>query len=256
MTNAILTLFMLTTSIALIFWVIRHIFTASDDTKEPVLPKEEEPNIDELEQNLNHLLEQNRLAVKEENLQQQLQQSKTNIIAGYLRHSKKDLEGYHLFQLILTMIKNQAEDHKIIKLMHHYFPSASTAHLYAMLKSYKKFLQISDKDNCQKELIRDLNRNQLRSTLIYLQQKLNVIINQVPTTLPALQQPLINQAMIIGLIFASFSQFHNTDATEKILRFIASLSPEIFTYWHQPPKKKSLKKSSSPCIVLPTKIKP
>ena len=193
---------------------------------------------------------------KKENLQQQLQTSKTNIIAGYLRQNKKSLEGYHLFQLILALIKNQAEDSKIIKLMRHYFPSASTAHLYAMLKSYKKFLQISRQDNRHKELIRDLNQNNLRSTLIYLQQKLNIILNQIPTTPPAPQQPLINQAMIYGLIFASFSQFYNSVATEKILRLVASLTPELFSYWHQVPKKKSLKKSSSHCIILPHLAKP
>lgn len=250
MLHTLLPLFMLITAIGFIGWFINRVINSIPDTKEPPIS---EPDIDELEKSLNQLLEQHRLEEKTENLQQQLQSSKSNIIAGYLRHSKKDLEGYHLFQLILTLIKNQAEDTKIIKLMRHYFPSASTAHLYAMLKAYKKFLQISSQDNRQKELIKDLNQNKIRSTLIYLQEKLNLIINQVPPTPSALQQPLINQAMILGLIFASFSQFQNPIATEKILRLVASLTPEIFTYWHQVPKKKSLKKSSSTCIILPQK---
>ena len=253
MLHTLLPLFMLIAAIGFFGWLISRIIGSTPNTAEPPAP---EPDIDELEKKLHQLLEQNRLEEKAENLQQQLQSSKSNIIAGYLRHSKKDLEGYHLFQLILTLIKNQAEDTKIIKLMRHYFPSASTAHLYAMLKAYKKFLQISSQDKRQKELISDLNQNKIRSTLIYLQQKLNIIINQVPLTPPALQQPLINQAMILGLIFASFSQFQNPDATEKILRLVASLTPEIFTYWHQIQKKKSLKKSSSSCIVLPQRIKP
>ena len=250
MLNTLLPIFALSAAIGFAGWFINRLSSSVQDTEEPPAP---EPDLDELEQSLNHLLEQNRLAEKKENLQQQLSSSKTNIIAAYLRHSKKDLQGYHLFQLILTLIQNQTEDAKIIKMMRHCFPSASTAHLYAMLNAYKKFLRVSRQDNRQKELLKDLNHNNLRSTLIYLQQKLNIIINQVPSAPPALQQPLINQAMILGLIFAAFSQFQNTVATEKILRLIASLTPEIFTYWHQVPKKKSLKKSSSACIVLPQK---
>jgi hypothetical protein len=249
--NTILPLFILISGIA--FWLISRILGSSSTPQEPQNP---EPNIEELERNLKQLLEQNRLAEKMENLHQELKSSKSNLISGYLQSSKKDLQGFHLFQLILTLIRNQAEDTKIIKLMRHYLPSASTAHLYAMLKSYKKFLQISALDNRQKALIHELNQNNLRSTLIYLQQKLNIILNQIPTTPPALQQPLINQAMILGLIFASFSQFYNPDATEKILRLVASLTPELFSYWHQIPKKKSLKKSSSPCLILPHKAKP
>lgn len=253
MSNTILPLFIMFIGASFICWVISRIFGSASNIKEQTAT---EPDIDELEKSLNRLLEQNRLAEKMENLHQELKSSKSNLISGYLQSNKKDLHGYHLFQLILTLIRNQAEDAKIIKLMRHYLPSASTAHLYAMLKSYKKFLQISRADNRQKALIHDLNQNNLRSTLIYLQQKLNIILNQVPITPPALQQPLINQAMILGLIFASFSQFYNPDATEKILRLVASLTPELFSYWHRIPEKKSLKKSSSSCIILPHKAKP
>lgn len=215
----------------------------------------QEPNLDELEEKLNQLLMQNRQDEKIEALHQELKSSKSNIIASYVQLNKKDLKGYHLFQLILSLIKNQAEDTKIIKILHHYLPSCATAHLYAMLKAYKKFLNLSKQDHCQKELLRDLNQNRLRSTLIYLETKLNQAINQVPLVPPALQQQLINQAMIYGLIFASFSQFYNSSATQKILRLVASLTPELFQYWHLLPQKKSLKKSSPSCFALPSKDK-
>ena len=232
-------------------WLFYH-FTARPTT--PPQPASE-PDLQELEKNLNQLLEQNRLNEKTENLQQQLQSSKSHIIANYLQRNKKDLQGYHLFQLILSLIKNQAEDTKIIKVMHRYFPSCATAHLYAMLNAYKKFLSISRQDGCQKELLRDLNQNHLRSTLVYLEKKLNQIINQVPLTAPALQQPLINQAMIYGLIFASFSQFDNPYATEKILRLVSVLTPELFQYWHRLPPKKTFKKKTNTCMSVSSPIK-
>lgn len=234
--------------------LIYHITAASSATaQETETPSE--PDIDELEKKLEELLIQNHLDEKKEDLQQQLKSSKSNTIASYLQLSHKDLSGYHLFQLILSLIKNQAEDSKIIKIMHRYLPSCATSHLYAMLKAYKKFLNLSQNDNCQKKLISDLNRNHLRSTLIYLENKLNQIINQIPLMPPALQQPLVNQAMIYGLTFASFSQFYNTNATEKILRLAAALTPELFQFWHQTPPKKNIKKAKQTCLALIPKNK-
>jgi len=200
-------------------------------------PVNPEPNIEELEQKLDNLLKNNRLATKTEELQQDLQQTPTHTITAYMQMSKKDLKGFHLFQLIFSLIKNGAEDNKIIKILHHYLPSASRAHLYALLKSCKEFLNISAKDGKQKELIKDLNQNNLKSTLLYLQSKLNYTLNQVATMPPALQQPLIDTAVQYGLIFAGFAEFYNTAATEKILRLCNMLSPELFIYWHKVPKQ-------------------
>ena len=233
--------------------LVYHIINSSAVSSSPQEQETLEPSIDELEKKLEDLLIQNHLDEKKENLHQQLKSSKSNIIASYLQLSHKDLRGYHLFQLILSLIKNQTEDNKIIKIMHRYLPSCATSHLYAMLKAYKKFLNLSQKDNCQKKLLNDLNKNHLRSTLIYLEHKLNQIINKIPLTPPALQQPLVNQAMIYGLIFASFSQFYSTQSTEKILRLAATITPELFRFWHLPPQKKNLKKAKQTCLALTSK---
>lgn len=197
---------------------------------------EEAPNINILEQKLKHLLERNQQSVKTADLQKELQQSKSNTVAAYIKLNKKDLKGFPLFQLIFSLIKNREEDTKIIKVLRHYLPSCATSHLYAILHSFKIFLRISEKDGCQKELLRDLNHNRVRTTLLYLQKKLNQTLNQITSTEPAMQTMLIDRAVIYGLVFASFAEFYDNDATEKILRLVSNLSPNLFKYWHAVPQ--------------------
>lgn len=59
-----------------------------------------EPDIRELEKKLNRLLENNSSAARIDNLQKELQTSKSNTVAAYIKLNKKDLKGFHLFQLI------------------------------------------------------------------------------------------------------------------------------------------------------------
>ncbi len=195
-----------------------------------------EPNINELEEKLKNLIEKNHITNTISNLKEDLKNSSSNTIGGYLKINKQDLKGFHLFQLIFSLIKNNAEDTKILKILRQYLPSCSNSHLYAMLNSFKVFLNISQKDNTQKILLKDLNNNKVRSTLLYLERKLNQTLNETANVPPAMQPLLINQAVIYGLIFASFSEFYDKKTTEKILRLTSQMSPELFKYWHQIPK--------------------
>ena len=218
-----------------IFFIIFDVkFKSHNKSDEPLPPSE--PDINELEQKLQKLIEANNLENKTYDLQQELKQTPTHIISAYIRIDKNHLKGFHFFQLIFSLIKNGAEDNKIIKIMHHHLPSCPTSHLYAMLKSFKEFLSITDQDKKEKILLKDLNQNYLKSTLLYLQDKLNQTLNKVPSMPPALQQPLIDEAVIYGLVFAAFAQFYQPTATEKILRLVNQLAPNIFHYWHTPPK--------------------
>ncbi len=201
-----------------------------------VTQKKAEPNMEELEHKLKQLLENNQISSKINTLQQELQSSKSNTVAAYIKLNKKDLKGFHLFQLIFTLIKNNAEDRKIIKILRHYLPSCATTHLYAILHSFKVFLNISAKDGVQKKLLSDLNHNRVRTTLLYLEKKLNQTLNQVPPAPPAMQQMIIDEAVVYGLVFAAFCEFYDNDATAKILRLAHLLSPEIFKYWHLVPQ--------------------
>lgn len=202
----------------------------------PSAPLEKrEPDMEELEKKLKQLLEKNQMSGKISALQQELQTSKSNTVAAYIKLNKEDLKGFHLFQLVFSLIKNNAEDRKIIKILRHYLPSCATTHLYAILHSFKVFLNISAKDGVQKELLNDLNHNRVRTTLLYLERKLNQTLNQVSEVAPAMQQMLIDKAVVYGLVFAAFCEFYNNEATEKILRLSHMLSPELFKYWHLVP---------------------
>ena len=134
-------------------------------------PQKLEPNINELEEKLKNLIEKNHITNTISNLKEDLKNSSSNTIGGYLKINKQDLKGFHLFQLIFSLIKNNAEDTKILKILRQYLPSCSNSHLYAMLNSFKVFLNISQKDNTQKILLKDLNNNKVRSTLLYLERK-------------------------------------------------------------------------------------
>jgi len=236
--------------IIFLFFLIFDVSLRSSSTANPPL-KGDEPDIDELEKELQKLIENNNLNIKKDILQQELSLTPTNIISAYINTNKKDLKGFHLFQLIFSLIKNGNEDAKIIKILRHYLPASPLSHLYAILKSCKEFLNISQKDNKQRELLSKLNQNKLKNTLLYLQKKINDTLNLVAYQPPALQQPIIDVAVTYGLIFASFAQFYNKKSTEKILRLCNMLSPELFLYWHQPPKKSE----SSPLKIPPSMVK-
>lgn len=217
-----------------ILWVLyRKTRRDYQSLQENILP---EPDIENLENNLRKLIENNKLAIDTYNLQQNLQNTSTHIIASYLQDGKKDLKGFHLFQLIFSLIKNKTDDAKIIKILRHYLPSSSTSSLYALLRSCKEFLNISHQDNKQKDLLKDINQNRLRTTLVYLQQKLNQIFNQIPSTPLDQQKKLIDIAVIYGLIFASFCKFYNPKYSQKILQLTNTLSPKLFSYWHSLPR--------------------
>ena len=136
---------------------------------------------------------------------------------------------------------NRSLDASLIKILHHYLPAASTSHLYALLKSCKELLGISKQDHKEKELLRYLNQNNLKPTLIYLESKINQNLNKIPLS-PALnRQNIIDETVKLCLIFASFSQFYDHKITEKILQMAHLLSPEFFSYWHQIPQKTTAK---------------
>ena len=200
----------------------------------------QKPDMHELETRLQKLLENNHISAQINTLQQELQNSKSNTVAAYIKLNKEDLKGFHLFQLIFALIKNNAEDEKIIKILRHYLPSCATTHLYAILHSFKVFLKISARDGKQKELLRDLNHNKVRTTLLYLEHKINQTLNLVPSAPPAMQQLNIDRAVVYGLVFAGFCEFYDNDATEKILRLAYKLSPEIFKYWHIVPRQNAV----------------
>lgn len=205
-------------------------------TAQSTMQQKQEPNMVNLEKKLKKLIENNQMNAQISTLQKELQQTKSNTVSAYINLNKEDLKGFHLFQLIFSLIKNNAEDEKIIKILHHYLPSCATTHLYAMLHSFKVFLNISYYDKTQKELLRDLNQNRVRTTLLYLEKKINQTLNQVPQVVPAMQQLIIDRAVVYGLVFASFCEFYDNAATEKILRLSSQLSPTVFKYWHQIPR--------------------
>ena len=191
-----------------------------------------EPDINELENKLKDLIEKNNTQANTNELANNLEKTTSNTISSYLNINKKHLKGFHFFQLIFSLIKNNTNDKKIIKILHHYFPSCANSHLQAMLNSFKHFLNITAKDNIQKHLLKDLYDNKIRSTLLYLEQKINSTINRLPYSPSYQHQAIINQATIYGLIFATFSEFYNHDSTITILKLSQNLSPELFKYWH------------------------
>ncbi len=206
----------------------------------------DDEDLDKLEEKLTQLIKNNELAEKQDNLYQELQKSDTNIISAYLNINKKSLKGFHLFQLLFSLIKNQADDNKIIKTLRHYLPSCSTSHLYALLRSCREFLKISAPDDHQKTLIRNLNQNKIYKTLIYLQQKLNQTLNLANKKDPLEQQALIEAAAIYSIIFANFSQFYDSVITKKMLNLAQNLSPQIFNLWHQIPYRFSKQNRAYP----------
>ena len=208
------------------------------------------PALNELEERLNLLITKNKINNQTQNLSQNLEQTSTNTISQYISLDKKKLNGFHLFQLIFNYIKNQAEDEKIIKILRHYLPTSSTSHLYAILHSYKVFLNIIQKDPTSKKLLTDLFQNDVKSTLIYLEEKLHLKLSELTKTPAAMQPLIINQAVIYAMIFATFSEFYDKTITLKILKLAKELSPNLFKYWHTYTKnnKKHLPNDHKYCI--------
>lgn len=232
-------------------WIIeKHCRRPQSEPEEQASqPQPPEPDMNEMEKKLALLIEKNQADLRIDELKQNLENSKTGIIANYLKTSKKDLQGFHLFQLIFSLIKNNSDDHKIIKILRHTFPSCATTHLYAMLRSFKAFLNITDGTTQQKELEKTLNNNQIRQTLIYLEEKINTTLNKLTTTPNYEQQQQMDLAAIYGLVFATFSEFYNHQATERILRLVYILSPEIFKSWHTLPETED--KATPPALIIP-----
>ncbi|MBE6463633.1 MAG: hypothetical protein E7005_07795 [Alphaproteobacteria bacterium] len=204
--------------------------------KNKTLPEEPKPSIDDLEQKLAILISKNKAQDQSLNLTKELENTPSNTIMQYITKDNPNSKKHHLFQLIFTYIKNNAEDDKIIRIMRHYFKTSSTAHLYAMLKSYKVFLHIIKNDKQNKTLLKDLFNNNTKTTLIYLEEKLHQKLNELPTLPSSMQPIIINQAVIYGIIFASFAKFYDKTITLKILKLTKELSPNLFKYWHTPPK--------------------
>lgn len=211
-------------------------------------PTEPTQKIDttELEKQLSTLITNNQHQNNISNLQKELEKTSSKTISSYLLLDKKKLKGFHLFQLIFTLIKNKSNDEKIIRILSHYFPTTSTSHLYAILQSYKTLLKISQKDNIQKELIKDLNQNNIKSTLNYLEKKLHTKLIKASSLPPSLQKLAINDAVIYALTFASFAEFYDSKTTLKILNIANQLSPETFKYWHTQTKQYNNLTSKTP----------
>lgn len=220
---------------AALFLAVRNRHTAP--TAESAAPAG--PDVAELEKRLSGLLEINRCNEQIASMQKKLQQSPSGIIASYLKMGKKDLKGFHLFQHIFALLKNRTDDAKIIKLLRRYLPSCATSHLYAVLRSFKIFLNLCRRDRNTAAIWRDLNNNRVRSALLYLEQQINRTLNRFSETPEEARQSLLDRAAIYSLVFASFSEFYDREATAKILRLALSLSPDIFRYWHSVPHRSS-----------------
>ena len=203
------------------------------------LQKEKTPEINtkELEEKLNLLITNNQHQNNISILQKELEKSSSKTISSYVSLSANHPKGFHLFQLIFSLIKNKSDDKKIIRILSHYYPTISNSHLYAILQSYKTFLKISQNDNIQKKLIKDLNQNNVKTTLNYLEKKLHTKLIKLSTLPPSLQELAINEAVAYVLTFASFSEFYDIKTTTKILDIANKLSPKIFKYWHTEPKQ-------------------
>lgn len=213
------------------------LFDVSLKSSKKTTKTENQPlNTKELEDKLTKLIKTNQNSNSLTNLQKELEKTKSKTIASYMMTNTQKLHGFHLFQLIFSMIKNKADDQKIIKVLHHYLPSCSNSHLHALLKSLKTFLKITSADNVQKSLLKDLYNTKLQSTLLYLERKLNAKLLKLSSSPPSMQKLILDEATIYGLILASFTEFYDTNTTVKILELTNSLSPEIFTYWHAVPQ--------------------
>lgn len=193
------------------------------------------PNLDVLEENLNNLIKENTSSNHIINLTKDLTKDLKKNLSSYTLPHKHKIKKYSFFQHIFSLIKNKTKDEKIIKVLHYYFPSCATSHLYAMLKSFKVFLNIIKRNEHLKSLENSLNQNNLKPTLYFLEQKLQQLLTLSKTTSsPKANQKITLQATLYSLIFASFSEFYSKDLTLSVLNLAQKLSPELFEFWHTP----------------------
>lgn len=195
----------------------------SDDNKEKL-------NTKDLENKLKHLIEENHQKELSNNLITTLSNKPQKIISSYINTDKPSSKGFHFFQHIFSLIKNRTPDEKIIKTLRLYFPSCASSHLFAMLKSFKAYLNILQHTPHSKYLINSLNNNNLKPTLIFLEQRLSSLLNELHQNKT---DDLSPKAAKYCLIFASFSEFYSKDLTLKILNLAQNLSPTLFKEWHQ-----------------------
>jgi hypothetical protein len=203
------------------------------------------PDISALEEKLNALIKNNREQAKNDSLKAELSTSHTNIMAGYLRLTARDLPTAKVFQIIFSLLKNHTPDERIIKVLKHHFPECADTHLYALLRAFKLFLEISIEDEKKNALLNALYRHQIRPILLYLQQKISATLNRLPEAEESTHSALLAQATRYALTFAAFSEFYDSDTTEKILRLSALLSPQEFQLWHTRPPQKSFKRKNN-----------
>ena len=220
---------------------LKHFDSSENKPTESTNKIPDEPDFSELEKKLNILIKNNKIALKEDNFRQELTCTPSHIIASYLNINRQKLKGFFLFQLIYDLIENNTDSHKIIRILRHHLPTCSTPHLYALLRSCKEFLNLSLSDN-QKNLKTELKKNHLQPSLLYMQEKIYRLLNQIPDSPIYAQQSLIEKTTIYGLIFAAICEFYNSEITEKMLNFAYHLSPETFEYWHSVPHHPKIKR--------------
>lgn len=216
------------------FFLLFDVSLKTNKTKSTPLPPQPtslQLNTQKLEQKLKLLLEQNHQNHLSSNLITTLENKPLKTISSYLNTSIKNLHGFHFFQHIFSLIKNNTPDEKILKTLRLYFPSSASSHLNAMLKSFKAFLNILKTTPQAKHLETSLYHNNLKPTLLFLERHLQILL----TKLNQENSPTINdEACKYCLIFASFSEFYSKDLTSKILKLSKTLSPTIFNQWHEP----------------------
>lgn len=186
-------------------------------------------NLDILEENLKNLIKENSSSNHLINLTKDLKKN----LSSYTLPPKHNIKKYPFFQHIFSLIKNKTKDEKIIKILRIYFPSCATSHLYAMLKSFKVFLNIIKQNENTKQLENSLNKNNLKPTLYFLEQKLQHLLKLSKTaTTPKEHHIITLKASLYSLVFASFSEFYSKDLTLSVLNLAQKLSPELFEFWH------------------------
>ena len=198
----------------------------------------ETQNLKELEQNLRQLINKNSTDLKIQKLSQSIKQNTQKRNLNYQNTPKRALKGYHFFQHIFSLIKNNTKDEKIIKILHSYFPSSANAQLYAMLKSFKTFLNLLKTTPQASILETSLNQNNITPTLFFLEERLNKLLTTLKTenNLNS-KEKLTKLATIYSLVFACFLNFYSKELTNQILKLAETLSPELYFNWHLPLKK-------------------
>ena len=121
------------------------------------------PNLNTLEENLKKLIKENSSSNHLINLTKDLQKDLKKNLSSYTLPTQNNIKKYPFFQHIFSLIKNKTKDEKIIKILRIYFPSCATSHLYAMLKSFKVFLNIIKQEKHSRQ-------NRIKQILSFLQK--------------------------------------------------------------------------------------